>query len=152
MASSHTTQWPVANLHDQIMQSHANSAYAVPLARSASYRSRPQCRVSTTLQYTGIAVFVAIFMYVVLYYSRRSFNSVFLTQRPTSLPPATATRRARATCRRSASAPTTSLYSRRSRTTPPPPRRTSAARPMPMPRRRRAAAPSASRSSATARW
>jgi hypothetical protein len=81
MASSHTTQWPVANLHDQIMQSHANSAYAVPLARSASYRSRPQCRVSTTLQYTGIAVFVAIFMYVVLYYSRRSFNSVFLTRR-----------------------------------------------------------------------
>ncbi|TVU08711.1 hypothetical protein EJB05_42123, partial [Eragrostis curvula] len=35
---------------------------------------------STTLQYTGIAVFVAIVFYVVLHYSR-SFNTIFITRR-----------------------------------------------------------------------
>jgi hypothetical protein len=41
----------------------------------------PGVSPSTTLQYTGIAVFVAIVLYVVLCYSRRPFNSVFLTRR-----------------------------------------------------------------------
>ncbi|GJM98273.1 hypothetical protein PR202_ga15263 [Eleusine coracana subsp. coracana] len=40
----------------------------------------PGVATSTTLQYTGIAVFVAVVLYVVLYYSR-SFESVFLTRR-----------------------------------------------------------------------
>ncbi|KAG2612036.1 hypothetical protein PVAP13_4KG246210 [Panicum virgatum] len=40
----------------------------------------PGASASTTAQYAGIGVFVAIVLYVVLYYSR-SFNSVFLTRR-----------------------------------------------------------------------
>ncbi|XP_062227764.1 putative RING-H2 finger protein ATL69 [Phragmites australis] len=40
----------------------------------------PGTSASTTLQYTGIAAFVAIVLYAVLYYSR-SFNSVLLTRR-----------------------------------------------------------------------
>ncbi|WVZ79961.1 hypothetical protein U9M48_027483 [Paspalum notatum var. saurae] len=40
----------------------------------------PGASASTTAQYAGIGVFVAIVLYVVLYYSR-SFSSVFLTRR-----------------------------------------------------------------------
>jgi len=40
----------------------------------------PGASASTTAQYAGIGVFIAIVLYVVLYYSR-SFNSVFLTRR-----------------------------------------------------------------------
>ncbi|CAL5048099.1 unnamed protein product [Urochloa decumbens] len=40
----------------------------------------PGASASTTAQYAGIGVFVAVVLYVVLYYSR-SFNSVFLTRR-----------------------------------------------------------------------
>ncbi|XP_025813029.1 putative RING-H2 finger protein ATL71 [Panicum hallii] len=40
----------------------------------------PVASASTTAQYAGIGVFVAIVLYVVLYYCR-SFNSVFLTRR-----------------------------------------------------------------------
>ncbi|KAF8754841.1 hypothetical protein HU200_011378 [Digitaria exilis] len=39
----------------------------------------PDVSASTTAQYAGIGVFVAIVLFVVLYYSR-SFNSVFLTR------------------------------------------------------------------------
>ncbi|CAL5038834.1 unnamed protein product [Urochloa decumbens] len=40
----------------------------------------PGASASTTAQYAGIGVFVAVVLYIVLYYSR-SFNSVFLTRR-----------------------------------------------------------------------